>query len=284
MVNWGLSNSVPIIFVLFFMLIGYLEGSWIGLVAGFILPFLSLLLINISLIPFVGVVIWYYSFTYLTNAIGRFIPIPLMVQQVIYFSLGLSIVLTTLTTIVSIIFIGLAVKYRGMFVKEGEEESLSFLDLKGLLTLDNKGLQDIINNIVNYITNLMDKISKKLAGSILFWFGLGIASHDFWWETNEAKPGEMRPTQGGYEGLNVALVGMQLIVWGSNLSDQIKKTWMFYLGYALSLFGFTLTIILPKGFNRIICHVLWWSGAGIMIYNWYILMKDELMQLSLKVK
>jgi len=264
--------SIPLALLGFFVLLGYLEGSIPGLFAGIVLPTLAFFLLPLSLIPFIGAPIWYLANSFLVNNLLNYLPVYDLAYKVNVIGGIVAGLITAFTSILTIATIYLA---RRTFKKQELLPNLSPDALKKVMK--GNDLQSILDNIIDTLMGIWDKIDKRLLGSVIFWFGLGLATHDFWWETSKADVDEKRPTHGAYFGLELAITGMDMINGNLSFKDKIKKQFLFYIGCGSCFLGFMLTGILPKGFPRIISHVLWWSGVALMVYSWYELFKEDLM-------
>lgn len=263
-----LKFSLPLILLLFFMFLGYLETGILGIFAGLIAYGISSVTLPLSLIPFVGFFLWYASTFGLLDNISLFLHIPILREKVLWiFGLQAGI-FCSLTSILTLIAIYLIWKYL-LHRKETKVSSL-----RNLIDY----FKDIVKNIpkekwnelIHKIKELIGKIDKDIVGSALFWLGIGIASHDFHWESEEREVDTERPTHGTYFGLSLASTGIQL------MQPDCLKNLLFYFGVGLCYLGFNLLSIIPKGFSRLIAHVFWWSGTSLMIYHWYSLIKDKL--------
>lgn len=290
--NWQLKTFTNPILFGFFMLLGYLEAGWLGLVAGIILYGIAITTILLALVPFCGAYLWYNGFMFLANNLNNYIAIPDLIFKISWIVAVIAIFITVSTSTLILVSGVLVWKYRKPKNKaiKGSVESISnpvdtlvqSLPSSVFQGLTLTGLQEIINKIIDAIMKLWEKINKKLVGSIIMFLGIGIASHDFWWECTEHSPSTNRPTHGAYEGLQMTLFGMQLLVIDKSLGEQIKLCLLGYFGIGLCYIGFFLTQFIPKGISRLINHAFWWSGIGLIVYNWYTIMKDDIVALTNK--
>jgi hypothetical protein len=258
------------------MLLGFLEADWTGLFAGLVLGNVAMFLLPISLIPYAGFPLWYLFTTWLFDKVGLFLPISSLSSVILLITGILASLIFALTTILSSAGIWFLVikKRRTLSIKQtlNVPDSIKTI-IKNLPKLDFSitGIQDLINKIIDFIKAFIEKIDMNLITDVVFWLGLGIAVHDFWWESQEENVNATRPTHGVDIGLEMALFALdyQISMTTPNLFERIKKEIPLYAGFVSAEFGFLLTKILPKGFPRIICHFFWWTGIGLMVYNWY---------------
>lgn len=269
--------------ILFFMFVGYIQASWVGAIAGLIIPLLSFALLPISLIPFAGLPLYLAVNTFFLNNISGFITISDLTFK-------MNLIFGALSTLICVGSSALSITLAFIIIKMGSLK----LDFKNIVNISSFNMPDlqmvtlpsfretisgkadlngIIDQIIDIIFEIWDKIDKKLIGSVVFWFGLGIASHDFWWESSEYDTESLRPTQGTYTGLEMALAGVNVITWDLSLVDKLKKSTLMYIGLGACFVGFILTGIIPKGISRIICHIFWWAGIILMVYNWALLVE-----------
>ena len=270
--------SIPLLFLAFFILLGYLEATWTGAIAGGIMYGISTSILPLALIPFGGAIIWYMSITHLNGLLFNFIDITVLNTGIISVSLFISILLTLLTTLP---IIGLV----AFWYNKTRTHSLDLLSnfqwqdfLKGI------NLDELINKIMKIITDIWDKLDKDLVGSSIFWFGMGLAIHDFWWEQSEDQIDTMRPTHGCYTGLEIAMFGIGVMITGLNWTEKIKKTWKLYIGLVMAYIGFFILRYLPKGISRLLAQVIWWPSIALMVYNWYELVQHKLIPLPINHK
>jgi len=268
------------------MFVGYVQASWVGAVAGLIIPLLSFALLPISLIPFAGFPLYMYINSYFLNNILSQVAIGDLALKINIIFGVLSCLICVGSSALSMILAFIIIKIGSLKLNFNFLKNLSSVQIPNLqqATLPSfkevisgkADLNGIIDQVIDFLFELWKKLDKQLVGSITFWFGLGIASHDFWWESAEANVNATRPTQGSYLGLEVALTGINVIIWELSLADKIKKCLLFYIGLGSCFLGFILTGIIPKGLSRIVCHVFWWSGIVLMVYNWFNLVKDKI--------
>lgn len=268
--------TFPLALLFLFMLIGFLEAGWTGLFAGLVLGNVSMFLLPLSLVPYAGFSLWYLFTTWLFDKVGLFLPISSLSSTVMVITgilAGLIFALTTVLVSAGIWF--LAIKKKKILTTK---RTLDIPDsIKNIvknipkLNLNITNVQDLINQIIDFVKGFIDKVDMNLIMDVVFWFGLGIATHDFWWESQEENVDATRPTHGADIGLEMALFALdyQISMTTPNLFDRIKKEIPLYAGFVSAQFGFLLTKILPKGFPRIISHFFWWTGVGLMAYNWY---------------
>jgi hypothetical protein len=269
--------TIPLALLFLFMLIGYLEAKWTGMFAGLILGNVAMFFLPLSLIPFAGIPLWFMFTRWIFGVVGSYLPISSLTNVVMIIIGILSILICFLTTILSCVGVWflffkkkkvLTAKQNWTIPKEVQIliEKLPKIDVTKV-----GNIQDIVNQIIEFSKGFLDKIDMRLIMDVVFWFGLGIASHDFWWESQEANVDVTRPTHGANIGLQMAIFALdyQTSMTTPNLWDRIKLEIPMYIGFVTAYFGFLLTKILPKGFPRIICHFFWWTGISLMVYNWY---------------
>lgn len=276
--------TIPLALLFLFMLIGYLEASWTGMFAGLILGNVAMFFLPLSLVPFVGVPLWFIFSRWLFGVVELYLPISSLISIVMIITGILSILICSLATILSCVGIWflrfrkkkiLTTKQNWSIPKEIQSliEKFPKIDVTKV-----ENIQDIVNQIIDFAKGFLDKIDMRLIMDVVFWFGLGLASHDFWWESQEANVDATRPTHGADIGLQMSIFALdyQISMTTLNLWDRIKLEIPMYLGFVTAYFGFILTMILPKGFARIICHFFWWTGVGLMVWNWYEANKDRI--------
>lgn len=277
-------TTIPLALLFLFMLIGYLEDSWTGMFGGLILGNVAMFFLPLSLVPFAGIPLWFIFTRWLFGVVESLgLQISSLTSVVMIITGILSILICSLTTILSCVGIWylrfrkkkvLAVRQNWIVPKEIQNLIQKFPKID-IAKVGN--VQDIVNQIIDFAKGFLDKIDMRLIMDLVFWFGLGIASHDFWWESQEANVDATRPTHGADIGLQMAIFALnyQITMTTPNLWDRIKLEIPMYLGFVTAYFGFILTMILPKGFSRIICHFFWWTGISLMVYNWYEANKDR---------
>jgi len=245
--------NLATVLLLFSAFLGYLTASYLGAVGGALTYYIISLLLNLSLIPFVGYFVWKYCANHLIENLNRFLDLNLVAEKVFWFYDFQAIIYTVLSSIAVILVAYLAIKYFPHRKK--------IVDLKSLLPQLNleKLTPEYVNNIKKQVGD------KKLLGSILFFFGQGIAQHDFYWETSEETVYVTR-LHGVQEGLALATLGINII------ETSLVKIWYYYLGLGLSTLGFYLLSVFPRG-TRLIPKVLWYLGSALMFLNWYLLVK-----------
>jgi len=257
---------------LFFLFIGYLEASFVGIPAGFFFWAISSVLLPISLIPFGGYFI-YKSLTapFLQN-IAKFLSVSTLIEKTWIFFEAQAMLYCGLTSVGVVIAIILFLLYRRRRKTARACELFGLWDkMKDLVTLlDWKNIKDFMKELQGKLEELKGKINKELIGSSMFWLGIGIASHDFWWECDEWTVDAERPTHGAYIGLGLATAGINIIE-----TSPIKNL-LYYLGLGSCYLGFNLLAFLPKGPSRWIAHIFWWIGISLMSWNWYNLVGKEL--------
>lgn len=276
--NWQLKTFTSPIMLAFFMLLGYLEAGYLGLFAGMVLYGIAIITILISLVPFIGVYLWYNGYIFLANYLLMYIPIFNTIYLVTWVMMFIAIVITILTSALVVTGIGLFLYYRkpkkklstGINVIDSLIQKIPSSFFKGI---DVGNLTNIFNKIFEELSKIWDKIDQKIVGSALVFLGIGISSHDFWWENTEWNPETSRPTHGAYEGLQLSILGIQIIVSDKPLITQMKLCLLSYLGVVLCYVGFFLMQFIPKGISRIVNHIFWWAGTALIIYNWYILIQ-----------
>lgn len=274
----------PIILV-FFLLVGYLEGGWLGLVTGGILYGIALTSILVSLIPFFGTFIWWNSFMFFANNLNSFIPVSDLIYKITWVVGIISGFICVTTSILTVLVVYFYFKFRKPNLTVTPISTSIDTIIQSFPTGILKGLNlsvlgDFVNKIIEQIVTLWKKLNQKLIGSILVFLGIGIASHDFWWESEVSGSGTSRPTHGAYEGLQISIVGMQIIVADLPLGEQIRKCLLGYLGVGICYIGFFLMQFIPKGISRIVNHIFWWSGIALLVYNWYTLMEKDIVTRS----
>jgi len=185
--------------------------------------------------------------------------------------LGLNAGVSVLVTILIILAIYYFKKRKNLRELELYSEWKRLKEFIG--TLNWKEIKKVMKDILEKLKDLKD-VNSKLVGSSIFFLGLGIASHDFWWECEEWKVDTERPTHGIYIGLGLSTTGIQII------EPSLRKNWLHYLGLASCYLAFNLLAFLPRGPSRWISHVFWWLGISIMSYNWFKLVEKELKELK----
>lgn len=256
-----------------FMLIGYLEAGFVGVFAGFLFWAVCNLFQLVGLVPFIGYFLFQWLIEPFTTNICKFLHLPVLMEKLWLFYGVVALIYCMLTSIATVIIVSLAIYYwkkrrnisESLIFEENLKEFEEFIKM-----LDWKNIKLLINEIQLKLKELEKKVNKKLIGSVLYWLGIGVASHDFWWECEEYKVDSERPTHGVYVGLGLATTGANVIESGffNNL--------IHYLGLGLTIIAFNLLSFLPKGPSRWTAHIFWWSGVTLMTYNWYIKMKTEI--------
>lgn len=267
----NLFKGFPIVFLLFFIFLGYLEAGWMGAIAGLVFPLLASYLLPLALVPIVGIVLWWLVTNFLLSNILHYIPVFHLFTKVMLFYLVWAVLINIAITIVTIIVLWLIKRFINR--EEVEQLGITWDDIRRVIELLKAGKW---KEAIELIYELIKKIDLKLIGTALFWLGIGIASHDFWWEACEYEIDVERPTHGTWVGLQIASIGLRALCIEDSFFDRLKKMLYFYLGFAISALGFLSLSFLPKGAKRVISHILWWSGVTLMVYNWYILIRDHL--------
>lgn len=268
--------TIPLALLFFFMLIGFItnpSSPWVGMFAGAIEANLGAFLLPLSLIPFAGTPIWLALTTHLFGIIGMgtLSNTILLLEGIIS---GIVCSLTSILSGVGLYFL-LRKKKNILTVKRSLDIPQSIKDLIKLIPeIDISkivNVQDIINKIIEFVKSFIDRMDMNLIMDVVFWFGLGIACHDYWWESQKENVDADRPTHGADIGLEMALFALdyQISQTTPNLFDKIKREIPLYLGFGTAYIGFLSTKILPKGFPRLISDFFWWTGIGLMVYNWY---------------
>jgi hypothetical protein len=283
-VDWRIKTFSQPIMIAFFMLLGYLEAGLLGALAGLVLYGIAVLSILTALIPFVGAYLWWSDFLFLANNLGSFIGIADLTFKITWIVGVIAIPITVITSILTVLAIYGFVKWylnrnkkKAIISPNNVIDSIIHLIPSDLIKGFNiNNLSDIINKIVVEIQKLWDKLNVKLVGSAAVFTGIGIASHDFHWESEVHESGMSRPTHGAYLGLQIALGGMHTIVSDQPLGTQIKKLVLAYLGVIICYVSFFTMQFIPRGISRIVNHFLWWSGIVLIIYNWYNLMGEDI--------
>lgn len=268
--------TFPLALLFLFMIIGYFEAGWNGLFAGVVLGNVAMFFLPLSLVPFIGLPLWFLFNHWLFGVVGSYLPISSLstvIMTIIGILSGLVCVLTSILTCIGLWYFFVRKTSPTKYAKLNIPSEIQSL-IKKLPNLDISkiaNVQDIINQIIDFVKGFLDKLNMPLIMSIVFWFGLGLASHDFWWESQEAEVNVTRPTHGAEIGLEMAVFALdyQLSMTTPNIFDRIKREIPLYLGFVTAYFGFLLTKIVPKGFVRVICHFFWWIGIGLMVWNWY---------------
>lgn len=263
--------SLWFIFLVFFVFLGFLEAGVYGAIAGFLVWAISNAVMPVALIPFFGFFIWKNMTDLIFYNLAKFFPTA-CIQEKMFWIYGVQAIIYTVIT--SIVTVAIIVFIFWLWLEE-KDDKIKLLFKRKLGTKKFDFILDIINfeRLEDLIVELKGKIGKldnKVVGSALFWLGLGIASHDFHWETSEWEVDVERPTHGAYMGLSLATLGLDVIE-----RSYFKKLWA-YLGLGLCYLAFMLLSLIPKGTGRIMNHVLWWTGASLMTYNWYLLVEDEI--------
>ena len=251
--------SIQLVLAMFFVTLGYLEAGPIGIVTGFIAYAWSSVLINFGLIPFIGAFLWWFLTNELLKNLQHYVIMDDVIKKVTWIygtQVTFFCILTSIATILIIYLILKLWKYRR-----------KLLELKHKLTvspLDNWSEAEIQVK-ANELSEL--RKNRKLVGSVIFFFGLGVANHDFTIELKESKVNPIRP-HGVTVGLGIATLGINII------EPSFWKKFHFYVGLLTAYVAFYSLSILPKGL-RFISSVLWAIGNYLMVYNWYLLIKDE---------
>jgi len=260
-----LKLDYSLLILLLFLMLGFLEAGPLGIPAGFLFWAINSLLLPISLVPFLGY--WFYKL--LTNPfinnLSKFLPLSTLIEKTWIFFGMQALIYCSLTSILTFIGIVLLIWYwrKRKRAKESKIYDIG-LKLKDLVQLlDWKDIKELLKELKKKLEELRGKVDKELIGSCLFWLGLGISSHDFWWECEELKVDSQRPTHGVYIGLGLATTGISFI------ETSLMKNWLHYLGLGACYLGFNLLNFLPKGPSRWVSHIFWWAGISLMTYNWY---------------
>lgn len=256
---------------LFFLFIGYLEAGFAGIPAGFFFWAINSVLLPISLIPFGGYFIYKaLSAPFLSN-IAKFLPVNTLTEKAWIFFETQALLYCGLTSVGVVIAILLLLFYRSRRKKVREYKLFGLWNkVKELVThLDWKNIKDFMKEFQEKLEELREKVDGKLIGSSIFWLGIGVASHDFWWECDEWIIDTERPTHGAYIGLGLATAGISIIE-----TSPIKNL-LHYLGLGSCYLGFNLLAFLPKGPSRWVAHIFWWIGVSLMSWNWYRLVGKE---------
>ncbi|MGB9855835.1 MAG: hypothetical protein ACPLKS_04775 [Caldisericum exile] len=257
-----LSFSSMILFL--FMIIGYLESGWIGVFAGFLFWSVCNLLLPVSLVPFAG----FFLYQWLTNPffsnVTKFLSLGVLLEKCWLLYGVMAIIYCVLTSVLTVIGVAAGVYYwrnkqvKRMVLTENLKEFSDFVKL-----LNWRDIKELVNTVQLKLNELKQKVNMKIIGSVLYWLGIGVASHDFWWECEEYQVDAERPTHGMYLGLNLASVGISLV------ESNVFSNLIHYLGYGFCFLAFNLLTILPRGPSRWIAHFFWWAGVGLMSFNWY---------------
>jgi len=259
--------------LIFFLFLGYLEASFPGIIAGFLLWGIGSLFLPFTTIPYFGYLIFHFTSSPILDNLSKFLTITTLREKYWLFfqgvGLGLNICVSVLVTILIILAIYYFKKRKNLRELElySEWERLK----EFIKTLNWKEIKKVMKNLLEKLKELKG-VNSKLVGSSIFFLGLGIASHDFWWECEEWKVDTERPTHGVYIGLGLTTTGIQII------ESSLKKNWLHYLGLASCYLGFNLLVFLPRGPSRWISHVFWWLGTCLMGYNWFKLVGKELLE------
>lgn len=251
---------MPLVLAIFFMTLGYLEAGPIGIVVGLIAYLWASVLINFSLIPFLGALIWWYITIELLKNLQRYVLMDDIIQKIFLVFGFQAVFYCLLTSVATLLLICLIIKLW--------KNRKKFFELKRKFMIQPSDTWSEIE--IKRKANELQKLNlnMKLVGSALFFLGLGIANHDFIVELKENKVNPFRP-----HGISV---GLALATFGVNLIEiSLRKKLYFYIGLVVSYIAFWTLSILPKGL-RFISGVLWYLGNSLMVYNWYLLVKDEL--------
>lgn len=291
--NWQLKTFTQPIMVAFFMLLGYLEAGVLGVFAGLVLYGIAVLTIFTSLVPFAGFFIWQYDFNFLANNLGTYLPITDLSYKIIWLVGTISIVFCFITSALTVFGIGLLIRYlinkrkKKITVGENIIDALVKLipaNIMGVLKgINFNDLSSIIQKIIAEIETLWSKLNFKIIGSATVFTGIGIASHDFLWESEVHESGMSRPTHGAYIGLQIAIGGMHMTVSNFPMFEQIRKCMLAYLGMVICYISFFTMQFIPRGIARVVNHFFWWVGIALIVYNWYNIMGTDI-QNAYKVK
>ena len=282
--NWEVKTFSNIILLFFFLLLGYLEAGWLGAIAGGILYGIALTSILLSLIPFFGVWVWYDGFRFLADNLGSFIQVPDLIYKISWVVGTISVGICIATSALTVAVVALIIRHWWISRKKVKQLSASTI-IDSLIQLlpsnllsgfDINNLMGIVNKIAEEIGKLWSKLNTKFVGSAAVFTGIGIASHDFFWESEVHEAGMSRPTHGAYVGLQISVGGMHTILSDKSLSEQISKLVLCYLGVVICYIGFFTMQFIPKGISRIVNHLLWWSGIALIVYNWYSIMGNDI--------
>jgi len=283
-VDWRIKTFSTPIMIAFFMLLGYLEAGWLGSLAGIVLYGIAVLSILTALIPFIGAYFWYNNFIFLANNLGSFIAIPDLIFKITWIVGVIAISITLLTSILTIIVLIMFIRWwLNRNKKKADITSNNIIDsiihiipselVKGFNITN---LNESINKIFGEIKKLWAKLNVKFIGSAAVFTGIGIASHDFIWESEVHEAGMSRPTHGAYIGLQIAVGGMHTIISDLPLVTQIKRLILCYFGVIICYVSFFTMQFIPRGISRIVNHFLWWTGIALIVYNWYQLMEKDI--------
>jgi hypothetical protein len=275
--------TIPLALLLFFMLVGFVtnpSAPWLGMFAGAIEANVGAFFLPLSLIPFAGTPIWLALTSHLFGIIGM----GTISSTVLLLEGTVSGIICGLTSVLS--GVGLYYLFRKKKKVLSTKRTFDIPEqykniIKSIPQIDISkmmNVQDIINQIIDLVKGFIDKLDMNLVMDIVFWFGLGIATHDFWWEDQKENVDATRPTHGADIGLEMALFALdyQISQTTPNFFDKIKKEIPLYLGFVTAYIGFLSTKILPKGFPRLISNFFWWTGISLMVYNWYEVNKDKI--------
>jgi len=187
--------SLWLLFAVFFVFLGFLEASILGGISGFIIWALANFTLPIALIPFVGYFLWKGLLDLVFSNLSRFLVLSSL-QDKLFLIYGVpACLLTILTSIMTVLIIVYLIWY---FWQRRNVKALSsnWTHCKYLKSLAEQKVMSL-DKLDDFIQNLIKKIGqldKKIVGSALFWLGVGIASHDFHWETSEWEVDVERPT------------------------------------------------------------------------------------------
>jgi len=233
--------SLWLLFAIFFVFLGFLEASILGGIAGFIVWALANYTLPIALIPFVGYYLWKGLIDLVFSNFSKFLVLSSL-QDKLFLIYGIpACLLTVLTSIITVLIVVYLIWY---FWQRQKVKALSsnWARCKFLKSFAEKKVTSL-GELDDFIQNLIEKIGqldKKIVGSALFWLGVGIASHDFHWETSEWEVDVERPTHGAYLGLSLVTLGLDLIE-----RSYLKKLWA-YLGLGFCYLAFFLLSFIPK--------------------------------------
>lgn len=268
------------IFLLLFLFLGYLEAGPLGIPTGFLFWAINSLLMPFSLIPFAGFFIYKLTSDCLLSNIAKFIPVPTLFEKA-WLVFGIQALLYNITSSIVLLAVVLLFLYYWRKHKQTRLRELGStfeIFYKELLSLNWSNLRTLLSKLFTRLKEAVGNLDKDLIGSCLFWLGLGVASHDFYWETHEEKVHVERMTHGVFIGLGIASTGINLI------ETNLFRNSFFYLGQGSCYLGFYTLSFLPKGPSRLVSHFFWWAGISLMIYNWYKLMEDKLLKGEIQVK
>jgi len=282
-IDWRIKTFTTPIMISFFMFLGYLEAGILGMFAGIILYAFAVLSILTSLIPFLGAYLWWSDFRFLADNLGTFIHIPDLTYKINYIVGILSIVICVATSLLTVVAIIMFLRYwfgrkklKAISANNVIDSLIHLIPADLIQGFNISDLNATITKIVDEIRKLWEKLNVKFVGSAAVFTGIGMASHDFFWESEVHEAGMSRPTHGAYIGLQISVAGMHTILSDRPLGEQVRRLVLCYLGVVICYVSFFSMQFIPRGISRIVNHFLWWSGIVLIVYNWYGLMGTEI--------